>query len=108
MPVKARGTIRSSKAYSVFRIIFGIVFLGLGISQYRRGGPFLNTAMVSFFIAVLFIGYGIFALLFRKKIGSSLRLKPSRRRSVWTKLRANASITEAEYEAKRKDILNDL
>ena len=111
MPVKARGTIRSSKAYSVFRIIFGIVFLGLGISQYRRGGPFLNTAMVSFFIAVLFIGYGIFALLFRKKIGSSFEvetLSPTERLDELSKLRANASITEAEYEAKRKDILNDL
>ncbi len=76
MPAKARGTIRSSKAYAVFRIVFGLAFLGIGISQYQRGGPFLHAAVVSFIIAVLFIGYGILALTFRRKSAPASRWKP--------------------------------
>jgi uncharacterized membrane protein len=111
MPVKARGTVRSSKAYAVFRIIFGLVFLGLGINQYQTGGAFSNVAAVSFFIAALFIGYGVIALVFRKKIGSSFEVEtttPTERLEELSKLRANGVITEAEYEAKRQEILKDI
>jgi hypothetical protein len=74
MPAKTTGTIRANKPYAVFRIVFGVVFLGVGISQYERGGPFVHTAMVSFLIAVLFIGYGVVALVFNRKIGSKFEI----------------------------------
>ena len=71
----------------------------------------MHVAMISFLIAALFIGYGVFALLFRKRIGSSFEVETAtsaERLDELSKLRAKGAITEAEFEAKRQEILKDL
>ena len=108
---RTKGTIRASKGYAIFRLIFGLVFIGLGVSQYQRGGPFTNTAYVSFFIGALFAGYGIVALISSKSLGAQIEMEtasPTERLNELSQLKASSTITEAEYEAKRQEILKDI
>jgi hypothetical protein len=111
MPMNTRGTVRASKAYAVFRLIFGFVLAGIGISQYQRGGAYVHAAMVSLILGALFIGYGFFALLFRKKIGSQFEVEistPTERLLELDKMKQGGLISETEYAAKRQEILKDL
>jgi hypothetical protein len=111
MPMNTRGTVRFSKANAIFRLLFGLTFACIGVSQYILGGPYLHAAMISFVIAVLFIGYGLFALFFSKKIGSSIELEtatPTERLNELQKMKEGGLISEKEFDSKRQEILKDL
>jgi hypothetical protein len=111
MPMNTRGTIRASKAYAVFRLIFGIALAGIGISQYQRGDAYMHAAMISFVLAALMIGYGIFGLFFRQSIGSRIELEtatPAERLLELDKMKQGGLVSETEYTAKRQEILKDL
>ncbi len=111
MAGRTRGTIRASKGYAIFRLVFGLIFIGLGFSQYQRGGPFVNTAYVSFLIGALFAGYGVIALFSSKSLGAQIEMEaatPTERLNELSQLKASGTISDAEFEAKRQDILKDL
>ncbi len=111
MPMNTRGTVRASNANAIFRLVFGIAFVGIGVNQYQRGGPYMHAAMVSFVIAVLFVGYGLFALFFNKKIGSTFEMETStstERLSELQKMKESGLISQTEFESKRQEILKNL
>ncbi len=111
MPMNTRGTVRASKAYAIFRLVFGLAFLGIGINQYQRGGPYVHAAMISFLIAALFIGYGLFALFFSRKFGSRFEMEtstPTERLAELEKMKGSGLVSQTEYDSKRQEILKDL
>ncbi|MEJ0000548.1 MAG: SHOCT domain-containing protein [Verrucomicrobiota bacterium] len=109
---RTRGTLRASKANAIFRILFGLFFIGLGISQYVRypGAP---LPYFSLGIGMLFFVYGIFVLFNSRVVGNQLDLEtvtpPTEERlAEITRLKASGLITEQEFEAKRQEILKDV
>jgi hypothetical protein len=110
---RTRGTVRASKGYAVFRIIFGVLLLGLGMNQYSRFSGSSGLPYFSLTMGALFIGYGIWALVAKRTLGNRVELEtevPSteERFAEITRLKANGVITEQEFEAKRQEILKDL
>jgi hypothetical protein len=113
MPIqRTRGTVRASKGYAIFRIIFGLLFIGLGFNQLTRY-PATGVPMFSFAIGALFTGYGIWALVAKKSLGNKFELEteaptPTERLAEITKLKTDGLISDQEYEAKRQEILKDV
>ena len=113
MPTQqTRGTVRTSKGFALFRIIFGLLFLGLGFDQYSK--PY--TTHLSYFtlgIGGLFVVYGLLAFFGSKSIGSKVDLEtavPSAtdRLAEITRLKSSGLISDQEFEAKRQEILKDV
>ena len=114
MPIqKTSGTVRPNKAYAMFRIIFGLMFLGLGVSQYSRYPSGSQLPYFTLGIGLLFVVYGIIALFGSKTLGTKVDLETSSpsatdRLAEITRLKASGMISDQEFEAKRQDILKDL
>ncbi len=113
MPNITRGTIRASKGYAVFRIIFGLLFLGLGMNQYSRYPSNSQLPYFTLGIGLLFIIYGAIALFAGKTLGNNVELETStpaatERLAEITRLKTNGLISDQEYAAKRQEILKDL
>jgi hypothetical protein len=111
MPGRTQGTVRASKANAAFRMVLGLVLLGIGVNQYEKGGAYVQAAMVSFVLGGLFLAYGLFAFFFSRKIGSKFEFEtatPAERLAELTQMKASGLITAEEYEAKRQEILKDL
>lgn len=109
---RTRGTIRASRGYAVFRIIFGLFFIGLGVNQYQRF-PNNQLPYFTFGIGGLFVAYGVWALFARRTLGNRIDLETevppaADRLAEITKLRDDGLISAEEYEAKRQEILKDL
>ncbi len=103
---------RASKGYAVFRIIFGLIFLGLGYNQYSRYSG-SQLPYFTFAIGGLFVAYGVWALFARRTLGNKIELEtetPSatERLAEIARLKAGGLITDQEFEAKRQEILKDL
>jgi hypothetical protein len=109
---QTRGVIRPNRGYAIFRILFGLFFIGLGINQYSR---FSSDSFLPYFslgIGTLFIIYGVVAL-FSKRIGNRIELEtinPSaeERLAELEKLKNNGLVSSEEYEAKRQEILKNI
>jgi hypothetical protein len=110
---KTLGTVRASKGYAFFRIIFGLLFLGLGVNQYSRYPSGSQLPYFTLGIGLLFLVYGLIAMFAGKTIGNKVELEtlvPSAtdRLAEITRLKESGAISEKEYEAKRQEILKDL
>ena len=113
MPVsRTKGTVRASKGFAIYRIIFGSVFLGLGVSQYLE---YPNHSLPYFTLAIgaLFFVYGVVALVAGKAIGSRVEMdtvapSAAERLDELERLKTSGLISEQEYATKRQDILKDL
>ena len=111
MPDSTRGTIRASKGYAIFRIIFGLLFVGLGIDVHSRSGANSHAGYITMAIGALFLGYGVVALFSPKVLGSKLEMSTptaTDRLAEITRLKTEGLISDQEYEAKRQEILKDL
>jgi hypothetical protein len=109
---RTRGTVRASKGYAVFRILFGLLFIGLGVNQYSRY-PSGQLPYFTLGIGVLFLVYGIWALFATRTLGNRVELETeapsaSERLAEITRMKAGGLISEQEFEAKRQEILKDL
>ena len=96
----------------MFRIIFGLLFIGLGINQYSRY-PSGQISYFTFAIGALFVSYGVWALFAKRSLGSKFELEteaPSAtdRLAEITRLKTSGLISDQEFEAKRQEILKDL
>jgi hypothetical protein len=113
MPIqRTQGTVRASKGYAIFRIIFGFFFIGLGFSQYSRD-PSGQLPLFTFGIGGLFIAYGLWAFFAKRSLGNRIELEtevPSvgDRLAEITRLKSSGLITEQEYESKRQEILKNI
>ncbi len=88
MPTQqTKGTVRASKGYAVFRIIFGLLFLGLGANQYSRYPSNNQLPYFTLAIGALFVGYGLVALFSAKTLVTELswKLRCRRRPNDWRK-----------------------
>jgi hypothetical protein len=109
---RTRGVIRPNKAYAIFRIVFGLFFIGLGINQYSRF-PSLSLPYFSLGIGGLFVIYGILGVVAEKTTGNRIELESveptaADRLEELSKLKSGNLISEAEYETKRQEILKTL
>jgi len=113
MPVqRSRGTVRASKGYAVFRIILGLIILGLSVNQYSQY-PSSQLAYFTFAIGALLVAYGVWAFFAKRSLGNKFELEteaPSaaERLAEITRLKTSGLISEQEFEAKRQEILKDL
>jgi hypothetical protein len=107
----ARGTIRASKGYAVFRIVFGLIFIGLGVDQQFHEGPNGHISYFTLGIGALFVGYGFVALLTPKTFGTKLDIESptaTERLTELTRLKSEGLLSDSEYETKRQEILKGL
>ena len=107
----SRGTIRSSRGFAIFRIIFGLLFIGFGFDTNSRAPADNHRGYFTIAIGVLFLVYGIMGFLSPKTLGSKVEAdaRPvSERLDELTRLKTEGQISEQEFEAKRKDIINNL
>jgi hypothetical protein len=113
MPIqRTKGVVSASKGYAVFRMIFGLFFIGLGVSQYQRY-PGQQLPYFTLGIGILFLVFGVWALVARRTLGSRLELEteaPSAKERLdeIERLKTTGLITDQEYTAKRQEILKDL
>jgi hypothetical protein len=107
-----RGTIRASKGYASFRIFLGLIFFGVGLYQYSR---LVSTGLPYFAmgIGLLFLVYGLIGVFSGKLIGTNIEIESAgssatERLTELSRLKSSGLVSEAEYEAKRQEILKDL
>jgi len=114
MPIqRTRGTVRASKGYAVFRIIFGMLFVGLGMNQYSRYPAGSQLPYFTLAIGALFICYGVWALVAKRTLGNKVELETevpsaSDRLAEITRMKAGGLISDQEFENKRQEILKDI
>ncbi len=67
MPTQqTKGTVRASKGFAIYRIIFGALFIGLGVNQLSRYPSGSQLPYFTLGIGALFLVYGLIALFFRQ------------------------------------------
>jgi len=111
MPNSTRGTIRASKGYAIFRVIFGALFIVLGVDLRSRAPEGSHAGYFTLAIGALFLGFGMVALLSPKTLGTKVDLTnptATERLAEITRLKAGGLISDQEFETKRQEILKDL
>jgi hypothetical protein len=110
MQKTTQATVRNRGA-SVFRILFGLAFLGLGIYRHSVEGAPPDAGLFSIGIGLLFFVYGLYAFF----VGNKVQIQTPAQNATSTdrlgqilKMKNEGLITEQEFEAKRQEILKDL
>ncbi len=110
METTTKATVRNQGA-CIFRILFGLFILGLGIHRYwQYGGP-SDVALFTIGIGVISIAYGAYGFLLGNKVEvvtpTSTGTSTERLAEI-VKMKDTGLISQQEFESKRQEILKDL
>jgi hypothetical protein len=105
-----RGTVRTGKGFAIFRAIFGLFFIGLGVTQLYQ--PDIgHAAYLTLGIGAFLVFFAVARLLKPKGFDAKLEVEvpaAHERLAEISQLKNEGLISEFEYEAKRQEILKHL